>query len=294
MLFRKIVWHIFFGCCLLWTASGYAANEWVKGIYITEGTMNNSATLKNLISKAKAAGINTFVVDYKIGGSNYAKNIKLVLQAGLKYVARIVVFPDGGTNAQVLSPDYWAKIYSYADRAIKLGASRIQLDYIRYKPSQRPSARNAQNIYQIIKWFKNKLDARGIPLEIDVFGVSAFGDSVYIGQSLTLFADSVDAVCPMLYPSHFEPYQKYAKMPYFAVHSSVNALRQQFYGNVPFKIYVYIETYNYRYRMSDSAKLDYIEKQIQAVEDSRADGFYVWNPFNKYDNLFTVLKNRRK
>lgn len=295
MMINRIFITLFFVGTLFLFPSAYSANNtWVQGIYINEGTMNNAGALKYLIQKSKENGINTFVIDYRYGGRNYSKNIQLVLQSGIKYVARIVVFPDGGTNAQVLSQAYWEKIYALAQRAINLGAKEIQLDYIRYKPSQRPSARNAQNIYQIIKWFKNKLDAQGILLEIDVFGVSAFGDSVYIGQSLTLFADSVDAVCPMLYPSHFEPYQKYAKMPYFAVHSSISAMRQQFYGNLPFKVYPYIETNNYRYPMSPSVKFDYIEKQILAVEDSQVDGFYVWSPNNKYDNLFAVLKNRKK
>jgi hypothetical protein len=204
-----------------------------------------------------------------------------------------VVFPEGGTNAVVLSPAYWKKRYSLVQQAIHLGAKEIQLDYIRYDTSQPPSARNAENIHRVIKWFKDKLDAQNIPLQIDVFGVAAFGESYYIGQSLPLFADSVDAVCPMLYPSHFEPYQKYAKTPYFAVHSALKALQAQFYGHVPFKVYPYIEVYNYRYPLSQAEKIEYIEKEILAVEDSKVDGFYVWNIHNDYNNLFYVLKKHQ-
>lgn len=269
------------------------ASAWVQGIYIHEGTMKNARYLQYLINRSKEVGINTFVIDYRYGSAAYQKNIQLVNQSGIKYVARIVVFPDGGTNREVLSQAYWEKQYKLVARAIQLGAQEIQLDYIRYDTSQPPSARNAQNIYRVIKWFKNKLQAQNIPLEIDVFGVATFGESYYIGQSLPLFADSVDAVCPMVYPSHYEPYLKYARMPYFAVRSSLAALRAQFHDNVPFKVYPFIEMYNYRYPLSQSEKIDYISKELTAVEDSMVDGWYAWNIHNNYDNLFTILSKRQ-
>jgi hypothetical protein len=290
------LWRSLLAICILNMFIGpqiFAAERWEQGIYINEGTMNNARYLQELINNSKEAGINTFVIDYAYGSRNYQENIKLVHQSGIKYVARIVVFPDGGTNAQVLSQSYWEKKYKLVERAVKLGADEIQLDYIRYNTKQPPSVKNAKNIYQVIKWFKDKLRPQGIPLQIDVFGVSAFGDSVYIGQSLTLFADTVDAVCPMVYPSHFEPFQKYAQIPYFAVSSSLKALRGQFYGNIPFKVYPFIETYNYRYPLSDQARRVYIAKQLLAAKDSGVNGFYVWNPYNNYHNLFLVLKSQK-
>ena len=264
-----------------------------QGIYINESTVNNAKDLQYLIDKSKEVGINTFVIDFRYMSQHYQENIELVKKNGIKYVARIVIFPDGGKDQQVSSVAYWEKRYRLVDQAIKLGADEIQLDYIRYTSKQPPSSKNAQNIYKVIKWYKNKLAARGIPLQIDVFGVTCFGNSIYIGQSLTLFADSIDAACPMVYPSHFEPYRKYATMPYEAVHSRLTALRKQFHGKIPFKVYPFIETYNYRYPLSEQQKRDYIAKQLAAIDDSGMDGWYVWNIHNKYDNLFLVLKNRK-
>lgn len=278
--------------CLL-CSSTIKANTWVQGIYINEGTMNNASYLKYLIQNSKEVGINTFVIDLKYNSRRYQENINLVHAAGIKYVARIVVFPNGGTNAQILSQDYWGKIYKLVEQAIKQGASEIQLDYIRYDTSQPPSPKNAQNIYAVIRWFKSKLQAQNIPLQIDVFGISTLGDSLHIGQSLTLFADSIDVLCPMVYPSHYEPYLKYAKMPYFAVKSFLTALRAQFFGELPFKVYPFIELFNYRYPLSQQERFNYIRAQISAVEDSNVDGWYAWSANNKYDNLFIVLKNRK-
>lgn len=270
--------------------AAHANKNWVQGIYINETTMQNANYLSYLISRSKAVGINTFVIDYNFGSKAYRRNIALVKQNNLRYVARIIVFPKGGTNSQVLSPAYWQKKYRLVEQAIALGADEIQLDYIRYSSTQPPSSQNAQNIYRVIRWFKSQLEPNGVPLEIDVFGVSSFGDSIYIGQSLPLFASAVDAICPMVYPSHYEPYEKYATMPYFTVYSSLQALRKQFDGALPFKLIPFIELFNYRHRFSSNEIFSYISEQLLAVEDSKADGWYAWSANNKYNNLFIVLR----
>lgn len=268
------------------------ANTYLQGIYLHEETMRNAKRLQYLIDKSKEVGINTFVIDLKYGSKAYQNNIKLVLASGIKYVARIVIFPDGATPAQVANEKFWQSKYRLVQKAINLGASEIQLDYIRYDTSQRASIKNARNISQIIRWFKNKLAAQNIPLQVDVFGVTSFGDSLHIGQSLPMFAEYVDAVCPMVYPSHYEPYLKYARMPYFAVRSSLKALHEQFPGALPFKVYPFIELYNYRYPLSQANKLKYISEELAAVEDSQTDGWYAWNIHNNYNNLFIVLKSK--
>jgi len=270
------------------------ANTYLQGIYIHEETMRNAKRLQYLIDKSKEVGINTFVIDLKYGSKAYQNNIKLVLASGIKYVARIVIFPDGATPAQVANEKVWQSKYRLVQKAINLGASEIQLDYIRYDTSQRASIKNARNISQIIRWFKNKLATQNIPLQVDVFGVTSFGDSLHIGQSLPMFAEYVDAICPMVYPSHYEPYLKYARMPYFAVRSSLKALREQFPGALPFKVYPFIELYNYRYPLSQANKLKYISEELAAVEDSQVDGWYAWNIHNNYNNLFIVLKSKMR
>lgn len=269
-----------------------AEQRWVQGIYLTQATAESKERVEELIEDAQHVGINTFVIDLERKVTkHYRDNIALINKSGIAYVARIVMFPaDGGTRGQVLSPRYWEKKYQLAEEAINLGAKEIQLDYLRYTTKQPRSAQNARDIYQIIKWFNERLDEQNIPLQIDVFGVATFGESAYIGQNLKLFADSVDAMCPMVYPSHYEPYLKYAKIPYEIISYSLNSLRAQFDGKIPFKVYPYIETYNYRYRMSQPEKVKYIKAQLAAVEDSDVDGWLVWNPHNDYDNLFIALQ----
>ncbi|MGD9591046.1 MAG: hypothetical protein AB7V32_00830, partial [Candidatus Berkiella sp.] len=137
-----------------------------KGIYINQGTLENTQRLTYLINQSKAVGINTFVVDLEKVTRNYQKNINLIKNSGLKYVARIVVFPDGGRANQIKSNDYWQKRYKLVESAISFGASEIQLDYIRYSTKQPPSAQNAKVVKQVIKFFNDNVAAKGVPLQI--------------------------------------------------------------------------------------------------------------------------------
>lgn len=266
-----------------------SAARWVKGIYLTQYSLQNTANLKSLIRQAKAVGINTFVIDISYPSKYYQKNIKLVEDSGITYVARIVVFPLGGTHAQVINKNYWLKKYELAEYAIQMGAKEIQLDYIRYHTKHEPSSQNAKNINQVIKWFNARLDRVGIPLQVAVFGETSFSESKSIGQNVVVFADNIDVLAPMLYPSHFEPYQYYSTRPYKTVYDSLQALRNQFFGVLPFRVYAYIEVYNYRHKLSPQQRIDYIRAQIQAVRDANVNGWYAWSANNLYGPLFRAL-----
>ena len=175
----------------------------IKGIYITQSTLENTAYLSYLIERAKAVGIDTFVVDLNRPSKKYRTNIGLLKQNNITYVARIVIFPNGGTPAEVTSEAYWEKKYTLVQDAIAYGAEEIQLDYIRYNTKQPASHQNAKDIFKIIQWYKDRLIAQNIPLQVDVFGISSFGEAVNIGQNIKLFSKSVDTICPMVYPSHY-------------------------------------------------------------------------------------------
>lgn len=273
-----------------------SAYAWDKGIYLTQYTLENPVKLDYLIREAKATGINTFVIDHDYFSSRYAPAIAKVKAAGIKNVVRIVVFSDGGNTQQVRSQAHWEAKYKFIDDAIKAGADAVQLDYIRYSSKQPANPQHAKDVYQVIKWFKAKLNARNIPMEIDIFGEVSYYPSMHIGQDIKMFADSVDGVNPMVYPSHYWPYQKYSAEPYKTVNNSLNALIGHFDGNPPFKVRAFIEATNYHYlkKTSNAQKQQYLLQQIRAVEDAKGvSGWYVWSANNVYDNLFHVLKNNK-
>lgn len=264
-----------------------------KGIYLTQYTLENTALLNYLIKNSKEAGIDTFVIDLELPSSRYEKNIKLVKDSGIQYVARIIMFPGGGTPAQVENPEVWQKKYKLVKQAMDWGADQIQLDYIRYNTKQRPSQQNAENVFKVIKWYKDKVDERGIPLQIDVFGIASFGESKYIGHNIKTFSETVDAICPMVYPSHYVPFREHFLKPYDTVYRSLKSIQKQFNNEMPIKMYAFIELSNYHYPMSNEKTLEYIQAQINAVHEARADGWYAWSAHNRYDNLFRVLKENK-
>ncbi|MCE3237957.1 MAG: hypothetical protein K0R24_938 [Gammaproteobacteria bacterium] len=289
--FHTRMFFLTFLSMMLFFHGGHASAALQKGIYITQSTLENTTLIHYLIGRATKTGINTFIVDLDKPSPRYKNNIQLLKDNHIFYVARITIFPGGGTPEQVQSEAYWEKKYQLVKAALAYGADQIQLDYIRYNTKQRPSSQNSKDILKVIQWFKNRIN---VPLQIDVFGVSAFGESKYIGQSIPLFASSVDVVCPMVYPSHYVPFDVHVKTPYKTVYDSLVSLKKQFDDSkLPFKLYPYIELSNYHYLLSHEKKLNYIYAQIQAAENAGADGWYVWSPHNKYDSLFQILETRK-
>lgn len=273
-----------------------AAHAWDEGIYLTQYTLENTSKLDYLIREAKASGLNTFVIDHDYQSSRFAPAIAKVKAAGIKFIARIVVFSDGASYEQMRSKSYWEKRYKFVENAMNAGADAIQLDYIRYSSKLPANPQHAKDVYQVIKWFKEKVNARKIPMEIDIFGEVSYYPSMHIGQDIKMFSDIVDGVNPMVYPSHYWPYQKYSAEPYKTVNSSLNSLAKQFNNDPPFTVHAFIEAANYHYlkKTSNKEKQDYLLQQIRAVENATdVAGWYVWSANNVYENLFEVLKNNK-
>ncbi len=61
------------------------------------------------------------------------------------------------------------KVFKLFDDAIKAGVDSVQLDYIRYSSKEPANPQHAKDIYNIIKWFKSKINSR-VPMEIDILG----------------------------------------------------------------------------------------------------------------------------
>ena len=277
--------------CLMLLHTGLSF-AYVKGIYLSENTARNGEKIDYLIKEAKITGLNTFVIDANAHNALYEKNVRKVVASGIHYVARITVFPGGATASQIHDRAIWEKRLALAKYAISLGADEIQLDYIRYSSKDGiASPQKARDVYRVIQYFRANLPAR-IPLEIDIFGISTFKPAPTIGQNPAMFAPSLSGICPMVYPSHYEPYKYYAVRPYKTIYESVEALKKQLPPGSKVAIYAYIETYNYRYPMTIAERVHYGAEQIKAAKAAGAQGFYVWSASNEYSVLFSILKQK--
>ena len=103
-------------CTLCVTSQLVSANSNMKGIYVTQYNLENTAFLNYLIKNAKAAGVNTFVVDLEKPEKRYQQNIALLKQNNIRYVARITMFPGGGTAKDVSNPAYWQRKYKLVEQ----------------------------------------------------------------------------------------------------------------------------------------------------------------------------------
>jgi hypothetical protein len=268
-------------------SNGYAKQF---GIYITEGTATKTKQFKSLIRQAKRSGLNTFVVDYSYRNRIFSRNIKLLRANGIRYVARIIVFPHGASRSQMTNRHYWKKRFRFVTAALKNGAQEIQLDYIRYSIKNPSSRANAPRVNRVIKWFRQHIP-KNIPLQIDVFGIAAHQPSRAIGQNLKLFAPNIDAVCPMVYPSHYHPAHEYVSKPYKTIAHSLKLMHRQFNGKLPFQLYPYLEVNNFRKPFRGSKLTHYISQQILAAKNSHTDGYYFWSANNYYTPLFRTLRH---
>ncbi|CAN5411516.1 hypothetical protein BH10PSE19_BH10PSE19_04030 [soil metagenome] len=268
-----------------------------KGIYLTSSTAEDTKTLDYLIKQAKSTGIDSFIVDVDAVTKLYSKNVPEISKNGIKYVARIVVFPHGANASQMKSQAILEKRWKQIEYALSLGASAIQLDYIRYSSrGHSASSQNQKDVYGAITYFRNKLKEKNpnVTLQADVFGTIAYKTETGIGQDVTDVAKGVDALNPMVYPSHFWPPAMHSVTPYLTVYDAIGRFKKKLDGNFPnVKVNAYLEVHNYRYRMPDEKNYKYIQAQITGARDAGADGWYFWSAHNQYDNLFHVLKNNQ-
>lgn len=259
-----------------------------RGIYVNQTTIHDSEKLHGLIRLCSAFSVDTMVVDLWSRSQADDEAARAILGAGLRYCPRIQVFPKGGTAREVLRRDYWDMRWRSVAAALDLGATHIQLDYLRYNLDRPPDRQNTFDILKVLEFFARGIWAGGATLEVDVFGDAAGGPSDVIGQDLRLMGAYVDGICPMVYPSHYEPHDQTWAMPYHIVHSSVENAKRLL-GKDPPYITAYIEMFNTRRRMTDAQRAIYVRRQIQGAVEGGARGWYAWSSTNSYGLLFDLL-----
>ena len=105
-------------------------------------------------------------------------------------------------------------LLAVVDETLAAGVDGIQLDYVRFPthgtagaPFRHDGTVTSDVIAGFVKRAHEHTQAAGVALSIDVFGVVAWQHPVEVratGQDLTKLGGFVEAVSPMVYPSHFE------------------------------------------------------------------------------------------
>lgn len=189
----------------------------------------------------------------------------------------------------------WQYAADLGKEAWDLGFSEVQLDYVRFPDEKRliresvfPLAQGrsrAQVIRDQLGFTRQQLRASGIPMTIDVFGLTATDSTdMGIGQKWEMFVDMADAVLPMNYPSHFAPGTYKIPNPNARPYATIdNAMKDVRRRTAPVKgagrIIPWYQDFTLgppRYGVTE------VRAQMQAGYDNGYFDWILWNPGSRY------------
>ncbi|HEY5159666.1 MAG TPA: putative glycoside hydrolase [Gaiellaceae bacterium] len=192
------------------------------------------------------------------------------------------------------SNQYSKKVWDYnvsiAKTAAKAGFDEIQFDYVRF-PSD-PSAASAvwpgkvdepqsTTIAHFLQYASSQLKPLGVRVSADVFGLAATNE-LGVGQSPKQMASAVDALSPMVYPSHFGAGQFGLDDPQAVPGTTVGYALSDFNAAIrgtKAELVPWIQDFSMGGRNFTLAD---IQDEILAVRHSGARGFLIWNASGEY------------
>jgi hypothetical protein len=233
--------------------------------------------------------------------------------AGVYLIGRIVTFedpilsqkrpdlairrPDGSvwTNDVGLgwTNPYDRRVWDYnveiAKAAAQRGFDEIQFDYVRF-----PSDGDVENavyrgkvneglgwtIARFVQYASKQLKPLGVRVSVDMFGLAATHD-LGIGQVPRRVAKFVDAIYPMVYPSHYSSGEYNlpdpSGSPGTTVGASLRDYRRQMRGTKA-QLIPWLEDFS----LGRTRTADEVREQIEAARSYRTRGFLLWNPSGVY------------
>jgi hypothetical protein len=234
--------------------------------------------------------------------------------AGVYLIGRVVVFEDPTLTAE--RPDMaiqhsdgsvwvndaglgwanpydkrvWKYVVGIGEAAARAGFDEIQFDYVRF-PSDGPiesavfPSKTAEpmgwTIARFAHYATRKLHPLGVRVSVDVFGLSATHD-LGIGQVPGRLAKYVDAVYPMVYPSHYNPGEfnlpDPSATPGPTVALSLRDFRNAMVGSKAMLI-PWLEDFSLT---STHPAPEEVRAQIEAARRYHTKGFLLWNPEGVY------------
>jgi hypothetical protein len=185
--------------------------------------------------------------------------------------------------------DVWEYLGDLAVASAKLGFDEIQLDYVRFPtdgdvdairyPSQTATPMG-WNIAEFVHYVRKRLEPTGARLSADVFGLSATRD-LGIGQIPRRIARHLDAIYPMVYPSHYGPGEYGLDDPNGSPGPTVAASLADFnreLRGLETQVIPWLQDFSYG-RTYTAAE---VKEQIDAAAAAGAGGFLLWNAAGVY------------
>lgn len=193
----------------------------------------------------------------------------------------------GGKFVDPYNREVWDYLLGICLEAAGKGFKEIQLDYVRF-----PSDGNTETcvypandgrikkdvIIDFLEYMRSGLKPLGVVLSADVFGLTASGQAdMGIGQDVSLMAEHLDYLCPMVYPSHYNPGEYDIGDPEANPHDTV------YHSLVDFQEKLGGTNCQLRPWLQDfSLRLDYgatqVQAQINACYELGIEEWLLWDP----------------
>ncbi len=220
-------------------------------------------------------------------------------------------FKNEGKNA--FANPYDKRVWEYnidlALEAVQAGIDEIQFDYVRFptggttsgeKPyfgEEGATPTKSEVINRFLQTARIRIqDEYGVPVNADVFGIilSSESDGKSLGQVwATVGLTGVDALCPMLYPSHYalntvlngKNFPKPDLSPYDVMYNSLIMGKTAASVDGYSVVRPYLQAFTASY-IGEGNYMTYgyeqINAQIKAVYDAGYTEWILWNPAAKY------------
>jgi hypothetical protein len=184
----------------------------------------------------------------------------------------------------------WDYVLDIAEAAARTGFDEIQFDYVRF-PSDgdvdaivypgKTSTPPGWVIAQFAQYASKRLKPLGVQVSADVFGLAATRD-LGIGQIPRRLGRYLDAIYPMVYPSHYGPGEYNLDDPNAnpgaTVAYSLRDFNEQLGANAHTTVVPWLQdfTLGRTYTMAD------IQAQIDSARRAKTGGYLLWNAAGVY------------
>ncbi len=211
---------------------------------------------------------------------------------------------DGNGLAWVnpCSEDVWAYLTDVALMCKDLGFDEVQFDYVRFPVGKDASAADygveisGDTRHTYIEGFLNyaaeKLHEADMPVTADVFGtiIGSAVDVASVGQDYAALGGILDAICPMIYPSHYAPgvfgLDVPDAHPYETIYAALTGSKEEL-ADIPAENCAIVRPWLQAFTagwVTGHIKYDdaAIRAQINAVTDAGYEEWILWNAANRY------------
>jgi hypothetical protein len=183
----------------------------------------------------------------------------------------------------------WKYNVDLGEAAVKAGFDEIQFDYVRFPsdgdlsliryPGAHPQPMS-WTIPAFTQYAAHRLHPLGARVSVDVFGLAATHD-LGIGQLPRRISRYVDAVYPMVYPSHYNPGEYNLADPNAVPGETVSHSLLDFQTALEGRK-ARLTPWLQDFSLGRTYTLDDVRAQVQAARLRKANGFLLWNAEGLY------------